>query len=133
MDRFVDDIPKRFQPDEEEHFACDNAVRVLINNECNIRSFLPTFIERNQQSFAFDPNSQDSYSLSLFTDVDSIKRKFKPFSVFWKKHKGYAIGPTNISRGIALKENNGHINFYLYDTFNNNPCDDFTVLEGIEE
>ncbi len=127
MSKFVDGIPAEFLPSEEEHVEHERTIRVLRNGVCDINSFLPSYIERNQKSFALDNRS--SYSLSLFTNVDQIKKVFKPYRSFWKGHKGFAEGPTRGERGIALKANeNGHIDFFLFDTFGNNPYQDFHII-----
>lgn len=130
MRKFVDDIPAEFLPSEEEHVEHKCTVRVLRNGKCDTNSFLPTFIERNCNSFVLDDPS--AYALSLFSTVDQIKKRFRPFHPFWKSHKGFAEGPTKSERGIALKSSeNGHISFFLFDTFGNNPCQDFHIV--IEE
>lgn len=130
MSKFVDDIPAEFLPSEEEHIEYEHTIRALRNGACDINSFLPTFIERNQNSFLLEDPSV--YALSLFTTIEQIKKRFKPFHSFWKSHEGFAEGPTKSERGIAMKSSdNGHISFFLFDTFGNNPCQDFRIV--IEE
>lgn len=130
MGKFVDNIPLQFQPREEEHVIHVDAIRALKDNKCDIDSFLPTFLERNKRSFFGDGFSKSNYSMSLFTSLEAIHLKFNSVSIFWKKHKGLAQGTTSIERGISLKASaDGHIDYFLYDAYNNNPCSDFKVIE----
>lgn len=129
--RFIDDIPEKFIPEETEHVDHFRVVRALIDNKCNIRSFLPTFLEPGRaNSISFNPDDPESYSLSLYKTIDDLNNATRAFKSFWKTHKGYGIGFTSLNRGISLKEdvNTGHIAYYIADTYNNNPCDDFECL-----
>lgn len=130
MGKFVDNIPLQFQPHEEEHVIHVGAIRALKDNRCDIDSFLPTFIERNKHSFFSGSFSKSEYSMSLFTSLEALHLKFNFHAIFWKNHKGVAQGTTSIKRGISLKAGtDGHIDYFIYDTYNNNPCDDFKVIE----
>lgn len=130
--RFVDNIPEKFIPDETEHVDHFEVIRALVDNKCNVNSFLPTFLEPGRiNSLNFDPNNPESYSLSLFKSVEDLNTATRAFKSFWKTHKGYGIGFTSLKRGISLKENadTGHIAYFLRDAFNNNPCIDFKCLK----
>lgn len=134
--RFVDDIPKQHIPNEDKHVNHLRVVRALIDDKCNIRSFLPTFLEPGRMNSAsFDPNDPESYALSLYRTVEELNVAVHPFKSFWKTHKGYAIGKTCLDKGISFNANpiTGHIAYFLYDTYNNNPCVDFERLESQDE
>ncbi len=132
--KFVDNIPQKFIPSETEHVDHTNVVRALIDNKCSIQSFLPSFLEPGRiNSATFDPNDPDSYSLSLYSSIEELNSAVGPIKSFWKRHNGYAVGFTTIKKGISTKADpiKGHISYFLYDTYGNNPCEDFVCLEII--
>ena len=128
--KFVDEIPPQHIPDQSRHVYHEKVVRALKDNRCDVNSFLPTFLEPGRtKSASFDPNDPESYSLSLFRTVEELNAAVRPYAGFWKNHKGIAFGSTKGDKGIALPaRDDGHIAFFLYDTYNNNPCVDFELI-----
>ena len=102
-------------------------------NSLTVDDFLPSNINNMHQlkTFKRQVNPGD-YSLSVFTDLDSLKRILSYCPALLEKTKALAKGFTTISRGISYQENSEHhVDYFLYDYENNSPKDDFAIVEVI--
>ena len=68
--------------------------------------------------------------ICLFTSAESLKLLFESSVGFRRNHKSIAKGFTTIKRGYSYEANQkGHVDYYLYDYLENNPYEDFTWCE----
>lgn len=135
MSRFIDPIPIEFQPSVEDNFYSEPIIRAVKSREMIPQNFIPTYIERNPvgKSFVCGQDENASYfSLSVFTDKKSCESALSKYPKSFRKFIGYAIGRTNIEKGIALEPAKNHIDYFLYDYANNSPAEDFEYLEDIK-
>ena len=128
--RFIDPIPEEFVPGEDENVFSQPVFRAVHTKEMTVGNFLPSYIEKPRNQNSFIPVNKSYFSLSIFRSVEECKSKINRYPSFAKTFVGFAIGKTNIERGVALTPNNeGHIDYFLYDHLNNNPCVDFLYFE----
>ncbi len=119
-------------PDESQHVEYAEVYRATKNTvDLQIEDFLPWNVEYANQKKTFKKQfSQPNYGLSVFTDLDSLKKTVAIYPALNASTNAFAQGFTTIKRGISLKENNRHhVEYYLYDYENNSPKDDFKVIE----
>lgn len=128
-------IPDRLKPEKEKHIPHSVVFRALRHKTVEKEDFYPTFIEqgiRNKNKLFRDsekPESQSDYSVSLNTSLASLCALFK-LSGFRKNHEGVAKGFTSDKRGYSYAaDKKGHVDYFLFDYINNNPCDDFQLVE----
>lgn len=119
-------------PKESQHVEHAEVYRATKSSDClKVDDFLPSNIEyKNQRDTFRGQINQPFYSVSVFTDLDSLKKKVESFPALDGKIGAYAKGFTTIKRGISFKENSDHhVNYFLYDYENNSPKDDFQIIE----
>ena len=134
MSRFIDPIPEDKQPLESENVNYDVVYRAMYNRDVNdINNFLPTYIERNYKPESFFSREKSIFSLSVFTSEKELIAHLKPNAKKWSQVEALAKGHTDVSKGIATKDNEGHVDYYLYDYLNNNPCSDFEYVKDIDK
>lgn len=128
--RFIDPIPEPYQPREEDNVVAIDVIRAVHTRDMVVENFLPTFIEKPRNVKSFIPSSSSDYSLSVFRTLDECKKSIHKYPKLERTFIGFAVGNTNIEKGISLfPDKEGHIDYYLYDYANNNPCiDDFSYL-----
>lgn len=132
-------IPDRLKPEKEKHVLYPVVFRALRHKTVEKEDFYPTFIEqgnRNKNKLFRDsekPESQSDYSVSLNTSLASLCALFK-LSGFRKNHEGVAKGFTSDKRGYSYAaDKKGHVDYFLFDYINNNPCDDFQLVEEVSK
>lgn len=132
MSRFKHINDTDLYPKECEHIDYSVVYRATKNTDilC-VNDFLPSSIENRNQIKTFKRKLvQSDYSVSVFTDLDALKKTVKKYPTLNAKTKAYAKGFTTKIRGISCKENiNHHVDYYLYDYEFNSPKDDFSVIE----
>lgn len=96
-----------------------------------IQDFLPWNIEYANQKKTFKNQfKQPQYGMSVFTDLDSLKKIVEKYPAMNDSINAYAKGLTSIKRGISFKEDSKHhVEYFLYDYENNSPKDDFIIVE----
>ena len=125
-------IPEELWPDQSLHVEYDEVYRATESSDIlRIIDFLPWNVEHANQKKTFRGLfKQPEYGLSLFTNLDSLKKTVLRLPALKAKTKAYAKGFTTIIRGVSTKENNlHHVEYYLYDYENNSPKDDFSIIE----
>ena len=134
MSRFIDPIPDDKQPSESENVVYDTVYRAMYNRDANdINNFLPTYIERHYKPESFFSREQTTFSLSVFTNETDLISALRVNAKKWNKVEALAVGHTDLNKGISTKEDNGHVNYYLFDYKGNNPCVDFRYLKDIDK
>lgn len=132
MNNFKHISDPAFYPKECDHFDHPVVYRAVKNTDvlC-VSDFLPSSIENLNQLKTFKRKLvQSDYSVSVFTDLDALKKTVTKYPSLDAKTKAYAKGFTTIDRGISYKENSDHhVNYFLYDYELNSPKDDFSVIE----
>lgn len=126
-------IPREFWPNAAEHIDYTEVYRASMSIDAlKIEDFVPSNIEHKNQRKTFKNTfEQPEFSVSLSTDLDSLKKIVSKFPSMNKRIKSYSRGKTSISRGISTKENPAthHVNYFLYDYIDNSPKDDFEIIE----
>ena len=125
-------IPKEMWPDQSQHvdykevYRATHSLDVLTNND-----FLPWNIEHANQRKTFgNLFKQPEYGMSVYTKLEPLKNIVDKYPKLSASINAYAKGFTTIKRGVSLKESkNNHVEYYLYDYINNNPKDDFKIIE----
>ena len=123
-------MPKDKWPNENEHITYDVVYRATKHTvNLTYEDFIPSNIENENAMDTFKKFQKSDYSVSLFTDLEVLKSK----TSFSKKYNSYSKGFTSNKRGISTRESESkHVNYYLYDYIENSPCDDFSVIEVID-
>ena len=127
-------IPDNLKPEAEKHVPYSTVFRALHHKTVEKEDFYPTIIEQRKNGLfrghgSEKPESQSSYSVSLNISLDFIRALFK-LQGFRKNHEGIAEGSTSVKRGYSYAANEkGHVDYFLFDYINNNPCDDFQLVE----
>ena len=119
-------------PKENQHVEYKEVYRAIKNiTELKVEDFLPWNVEyANQRKTFKNQFKQPEYGMSVFTDLDSLKKTVARFPGLDEKTKAFAKGFTTIKRGISLKESDQHhVDYFLYDYENNSPKDDFRIVE----
>lgn len=129
----------------EDHKPVYRAIRH--SGPLEAKDFYPSFVDEKQQerrlqmsrkggmanviSKQIKPKKEDIeyYGLSLFTSLDMAKNKFQSSPKFKKLFPCIAVGKTCREKGVAHKDDDCHVSYYLYDYENNNPFVDFEILE----
>lgn len=125
-------MPKEYWPDENSHVEYKEVYRGIKNiDTLSVDDFLPWNVEfKNRKKTFKNEFKQPEFGMSIFTDLDSLKKTVEKFPGLKNKTKGYAKGFTTIDRGISPKEDNKHhVDYYLYDYEHNSPKDDFEIIE----
>lgn len=127
---FIDNIPKDNQPDKSEHTDFPIVFRAAKSEDILKREdFLPTFIENPKRKASW----RGLYAMSLFLEEKDLYRTMDANPPLKNSTKSIAIGFTTLNRGISMitNKNDGHISYFLYDTWNNNPYPDFKIHKVI--
>lgn len=125
-------MPDEIWPDESLHVEYAEVYRAAKNaDELKVDDFLPWNIEHPNQMKTFKKLfHQPSYGLSVFTDLESLKKTVESVPPLNESTKAFAKGFTTIARGISLIENaRHHVEYFLYDYEYNSPKDDFCIVE----
>jgi len=126
-------IPKEYWPNQSEHVDFNEVYRASMSVDVlKIDDFIPSNIEHKNQKKTFKNTfEQPEFSVSLSTDLDSLKKTVSKFPSMNKRIKSYSKGKTSIKRGISTAENTSthHVNYFLYDYIENSPKDDFEIIE----
>lgn len=134
-------IPDRLKPDKEKHVSHPVVFRALRHKTVEKEDFYPTCIEQEQRNRNMNNlfrdseelESQSNYSVSLNTSLKSLCALFK-LSGFRRNHEGVAKGFTSDKRGYSYAaDKKGHVDYFLFDYINNNPCDDFQLVEEVSK
>lgn len=132
MSKFVDPIPDEFQPTLADNIPLNPAYRGLIKDSICDECFLPTFIQNKNEGKSFVSKNKSSYSLSLSNSYDSLIKTISASVRLQNSIVAIARGCTNIDRGIAEAPNKkGHVNYFVFDSKNNNPSNDFVKVETL--
>ncbi len=129
-------MPDVLWPDESLHVEYAEVYRATKSRDVlKVEDFLPWNVEYHNQEETFKGQfNQPSYGMSVFTDLESLKRLVEKYPSMKAKMNAYAKGFTSISRGVSLKEDKKHhVEYFLYDYENNSPKDDFSVIEVINK
>ncbi len=125
-------LNKNMWPDESQHFEYAEVYRAVksIDVLC-VRDFLPWNVEHANQKKTFKKLfKQPEYGMSVFTDLEALKRTVAIIPTLDKSTNAYARGFTTIKRGVSFKENSKHhVDYFLYDYEFNSPKDDFKIVE----
>lgn len=130
--RFLDPIPEEYQPQEKDHVEYNEIYRATINTDkLDIQDFMPTYLcHKSRANMWRKINSSSFYSLSLFSDLESLKNAVNASISLSNSIRSFSKGFTTLNRGISTKEApNKHINYFLFDHKNNNPYPDFKIIE----
>lgn len=137
MDKF-NYIPENLRPDETLHTDHKICFRAIQGNIITKEDFFPTFLEKRKRKAMNKVDSvkacfeRGDYSVSLFDTIDGIKKIYNAYPLFRKNHNWIAKGFTSRKRGISYTANkNGHIDYFLYDYNDNNPYQDFELIQEI--
>lgn len=125
-------MPEAMWPREIDHVEYSEVYRATKSEDVlAVVDFLPWNVEYEKQRTTFrNTFKQPEYGMSVFTDLNDLKRTVCRFPALNKSTKAFARGFTTIKRGVSLRENqNHHVEYYLYDYENNSPKDDFTIVE----
>lgn len=131
MSHFIDEIPIEFQPDLKEHQDFPIAFRATRSTDSlKKEDFLPSFIENPNKTKIW----KDLYSMSLFKEEKELNEKLLSVPTLSKKTKSISIGFTCANRGVSIltRKSTGHISYFLFDSYNNNPYPDFKIHKVIE-
>lgn len=136
-------VPKKCIP--VSPFETDKCVyRAVSGPDIKSDDFLPTFVSQTKRrhktqnlemlfNVAKDKNECGNFSCSIFLDVDLMLENIYG-SVLSKKNPFLAKGILNSDKGIAdFPSSSSHINYYLKDYDNNNPCSDFEIIGELED
>lgn len=128
--RFIDPIPEEFRPDEKDNVVSEPVFRAVHSKEMVINNFLPSYIEKPRNPNSFLPVNKSYYSMSVFRSLEECEKTIRRYPNIANTIVGYAVGKTNINKGIALSPSSfGHIDYFLFDYQNNNPCVDFEYFK----
>ena len=126
-------LPEEYRPMESEHVEHQCVYRATKSTDIlKVEDFLPSVIENPYmlETFGKLVNKQELYGVSLFTDLDALKEMLKKKVSLDRKINSFSKGFTTITKGISTKANSHcHLEYYLYDYENNNPKDDFEIIE----
>ena len=120
MQKFPDCFPENFEseilPKDIEYFSL-HAYRILKEGKLNRQAFMSTFEEFKDKKYkprGFNPNSPDTYSTSLFSDMHEIKNILK----IMLRHNPPALiaeGTTEPCCGPNKRDSqNSHINWWIF-------------------
>lgn len=131
MSKFKHIDNEAMYPDESQHVAYDEVYRATKNvGKLDIEDFLPWNVEHPNQKKTFKKLfKQPEYGMSVFTDLETLKRVVAKYPSLDASTNAYAKGFTTIKRGISLEENKHHVDYFLYDYVDNSPKDDFEIVE----
>jgi hypothetical protein len=134
MAKFIDPIPNVFQPPESDNVVYSETYRAIYDLSLPASSFLPFFLEHTEymKKFTFEKQTADLYAMSVFNSEKALDAFLAKNSSLRKRTVGVAVGPTRIERGISTSaEPDGHLQYFLYDSTNNNPHNDYHLLKKI--
>ena len=123
---------KEMWPKESQHVEYAEVYRAVKSTEkLSVEDFMPWNIEHaNQKRLFKNKFKQPEYGMSVFTSLESLKKKVSEFPALEESTRAYAKGFTTIKRGISCEENKiHHVEYYLYDYLENSPKDDFDIVE----
>ena len=123
----------------EKHVNHPVVYRAFRHSKVEKEDFFPTIVERaneNKQKLfnvIVKQPTQSQYSVSLYTSSKQLKHLFM-IPGFRKRHEAIAKGFTTIHRGCSYEANeNGHVDYFLFDYIDNNPCVDFELFEEMNK
>jgi len=124
--KFVDKIPLFYIPNEL--YINENAIRALKHKKAVINDYLPSFLVNPDRKHNCK-NLQLFYTVSFYDNIQDLENDFKNLPKHFRdKFIAYGIGNTVEEFGVATAPNaSGHIGYFLYDAYNNNPYNDFKV------
>ena len=131
--RFRDDIPTSVVDDiyKNQDYHRRNVYRAISHNVITTvkEDFLPSFMDLEYIPLIL---TTGHYGLSVFEDLEKLKNTVASSKRLYNSTIGYAFGFTNFDRGIWTNpDNKTHINYFLFDWDNNNPFDDFEIIEAL--
>ena len=137
MPKFPDCFPKNFETDilpNNVEYVSYHAYRILKEGKLNRKAFISTFEEFKDKKYkprGFNPSSPDTYSTSLFSNIDDIKNILK----IMLRHNPPAIiaeGITEPCCGPCKKDNySSHISWWIFEDAS--PETYFKVIEENED
>lgn len=136
--RFRDDVPKEIvdeiynQQDSNIYYV----YRAIFydSNKTVEKDFLPYYLSNDKYIPEYLLRCSD-YGMSVFKDLEKLKSTVASSKTeLHDKTIAYAFGRTNFDRGIWTAPNRmTHLEYYLFDWENNNPCADFEIIEKDEK
>jgi hypothetical protein len=102
--------------------------RAIKNNTITKEDFMPDHLKSNPFPISINKKlTRSNYSLSLFSKIVDLKHKHDANPIIGNF---VAKGKTDINKGVAIPRNqDSHVNYFLYDPDSNNPCSDFIIWE----
>lgn len=132
--RFRDDVPKEIVDKiyKKQDSAMRYVYRALFNNaeKAVKEDFMPYYLSTDKY---IPPYLLECsyYGMSTFIDLEQLKIAVASSKgELHDKTIGYAFGRTNYDKGIWWSPNSKtHIEYFLFDWDNNNPCEDFEIID----